>query len=185
VLERNASATLRDRFALIKRKGKGKGGKSVRGERSRCSYIQLSRGCISRCDASGHRTFNNRRRIASRQKDPASAKRQFTRGAMTRVRFCCCHCRAAYTSVRPQDRSGKGRGGASRRRRERRNPVSEAEGREAEKRNDDETRSHYYIHIQARWGEPSPSFRVLRPPLGLSRRDSLSLPRAAARRETV
>lgn len=43
--------------------------------------------------------------------------------------------------------------------------VSKAEGREAEKRNDDETRSHYYIHIQARWGKPSPSFHVLRPPL--------------------
>jgi len=51
---------------------------------------------------------------------------------------------------------------------ERRNLVNEAEGREAEKRNDDETRSHYYIHIQARWGEPSPSFRVLRPPVSLS-----------------
>jgi len=36
--------------------------------------------------------------------------------------------------------------------------MSEAEGREAEKRNDDETRSHYYIHTRARWGEASPSF---------------------------
>lgn len=53
---------------------------------------------------------------------------------------------------------------------ERRNPVNEAEGREAEKRNDDETRSHYYIHIQARWGEPSPSFcALLSPSFSLSR----------------
>lgn len=62
---------------------------------------------------------------------------------------------------------------------ERRNLVNEAEGREAEKRNDDETRSHYYIHIQARWGEPSPSFRVLRPPVSLS----VSLSRSFASRE--
>jgi len=54
--------------------------------------------------------------------------------------------------------------------------MSEAEGREAEKRNDDETRSHYYIHTRARWGEASPSF--LRSPGHGSL--SLSLSRASA-----
>lgn len=38
--------------------------------------LLLARGCISRCDANVHRTFNNRRRIDSRQKDPASAARR-------------------------------------------------------------------------------------------------------------